>query len=138
MHDQCLASGITAYYWKIPTWAKKAGFPLRSEALGNDYGEAKCRCDEILNPQLDAWRRRKKGDAPYPSSRAALGTFDWMAAIAKSSPKWPTHSKTHKSYDAVLRLASDHKLKDGRKFGTLMLTSITPGVADRLYESCLL
>ena len=41
--------------------------------------------------------------------------------------------KNRKSYDAALRLASQHTLKDGRKFGMLSLTSITPGAADRLY-----
>ena len=56
MHDHLRTDGLTSYYWKVPTWAKKEGFPLRSEALGLDYGEAKRRCDDLLNPQLDAWR----------------------------------------------------------------------------------
>jgi hypothetical protein len=132
MTDQRLAGGATAYYWKVPSWAKKGGFPLRSEALGNDYGEAKRRCDEILNPQLDAWRT--KADTPSGESKGGVGTFDWMAALAKSSPKWPKNAKSRKSYDAVLRLVSSYQLKDGRKFGTLMLTSITPGTADRLFD----
>ena len=31
-------------------------------------------------------------------------------------------------------LASQHKLKDGRTFGSLALNSITPGAADRLFD----
>jgi hypothetical protein len=124
MTDQRLTGGTTAYYWKVPSWAKKGGFPLRSEALGTDYGEAKRRCEEILNPQLDAWRT--KPDTPNCESKGGVGTFDWMVALAKSSPKWPKNVKSRKSYDAVLRLVSCYQLKDGRKFGTLMLTSITP------------
>ena len=32
-----LKSGATAYYWDIPTWAKKKGCSLYSEPLGADY-----------------------------------------------------------------------------------------------------
>ena len=132
MDDLVLASGATAYYWKPPSWARKAGFTARSEALGCDYGVAKRRCDEILNQQLDAWRA--KGDASSPSSTAS-GTFNWMVSIYKSSPKFKDKElKTRKSYDGVLRLVSEYKLTDGRPFGTLMLASITPGAADRLYD----
>ncbi len=56
-----------------------------------------------------------------------------MIATYKSSPLYrKLAAKTRKSYDAALRLASQHKLKDGRTFGILPLTSITPGAADRL------
>ena len=51
-----LRSGATAYYWVFPTWAKKDGCTLNIEALGTDYADAKKRCDEVLNPQFDAWR----------------------------------------------------------------------------------
>jgi hypothetical protein len=127
-----LRSGATAYYWVIPTWAKNNGCTLHIEALGTDYADAKKRCDEVLNPQFDAWRKCE--EIALPSDRAVPGTFDWMVAIYKSSPlyrKLPV--KTRTSYDAALRLASQHKLKDGRDFGALSLTSITPGAADRLY-----
>jgi hypothetical protein len=127
-----LKSGATGYYWDVPTWAKKNGCTLGIEALGTDYGDAKKRCDEILNPQFDAWRKREE-IAP-PSDRVALGTFDWMVSIYKSSPHYKKlASKTRKSYDSVLRLVSQYKLKDGRTFGALLLDTITPGTADRLY-----
>ena len=51
-----LKNSVVAYYWAAPTWAKKTGVPVVAEALGNDYATAKLRCDEILNPQFDAWR----------------------------------------------------------------------------------
>jgi hypothetical protein len=106
---------------------------MKGEALGTDYGEAKRRCDEILNPQFAAWRRR--GEEPSPTERAATGTFDWMVAVYKTSPKYrEKNPKTRKSYDAVLKLVSSYVLKDGRTFGVLTLASITPGAADRLYE----
>ena len=128
-----LKSGATGYYWVPPTWAKRDGCALEVEALGSDYGSAKRRCDELLNPQLDAWRKRE--EIPPASNNTASGTFDWMVAIYKSSPLYQKLAvKTRKSYDAALKLASQHKLKDGRTFGRLPLTSITPGAADRLYD----
>jgi hypothetical protein len=127
-----LRSGATAYYWVIPTWAKKTGCILGVEALGTDYADATKRCDELLNPQFDAWR---KGAAiALSTDQAFTGSFDWMVAVYKSSPLYSKlPRKTRKSYDAALRLASEHTLKDGRKFGMLSLSSITPGVADRLF-----
>ncbi|MGA7017761.1 MAG: tyrosine-type recombinase/integrase, partial [Pseudolabrys sp.] len=80
----------------------------------------------------DAWRKREQ--ITLLSDHAAPGSFDWMTAVYKSSPLYrKLPAKTRKSYDAALRLASQHTLKDGRKFGMLSLTSITPGAADRLY-----
>ncbi len=131
MVERRLRSGQTGYYWVPPTWAVKAGCP-KGEALGSDYGEAKRRCDELLNPLYDAWRTR--GELPAPGDRPALGTFDWMAALYKTSPKYTEKpAKTRKSYDAALKLVSEHKLKDGRNFGALSLKSITSGAADRIY-----
>jgi hypothetical protein len=128
-----LKPGTVAYYWVVPTWAKQKGCGLEIEALGTDYAEAKRRCDELLNPQLDAWRKREV--ITNPSDHRVLSTFDWMVAIYKSSPLYQKlPAKTRKSYDAALRLASQYALKDGRTFGMLYLNSIIPGPADRLFE----
>ncbi len=127
-----LKSGATGFYWVPPTWAKRNGCSFETQALGTDYADAKKRCDKLLNPQFDAWRKQEK--ITLPSNHAGPGTFDWMIAIYKSSPLYrKLAAKTRKSYDAALRIASEHKLKDGRTFGILLLTSITPGAADRLY-----
>jgi len=128
-----LKTGATAYYWGPPTWATKRGCPLTFESLGGDYGEAKRRCDEILNPQFDAWRTRST--APIVEAAAKVGTFDWLTGIYRSSPKFTDRPpRTRKSYDSALALVADYKMKDGRRFGSLALASIQPGVADRLYD----
>jgi hypothetical protein len=133
MASKRLKTGVTAYYWAPPTWALKAGCPVGREALGIDYGVAKERCDVLLNPQFDAWRLGAK--APALPDRIAIGTFDWLVGLYKSSPKYRDKPpKTRKSYDAVLRLVADYSLTDGRGFGTLSFASIVPGAADRLYE----
>ncbi len=128
-----LKSGVVAYYWDAPTWAKRNSCPVAGEALGTDYAVAKQRCDQVLNPQFDAWRTH---GVEIAVTRGPLpGSFDWMVAVYKSSPKYSKKPiGTQKSYDSVLRLVSTHKLKDGRLFGSLSLASIAPGAADRLFE----
>jgi hypothetical protein len=129
-----LKSGATAYYWGVPTWTKKKGCTLGSEALGNDYAIAKQRCDEVLNPQFDGWLA---GNSPKAimSDRPAVGTFDWMVSIYKTLPKYTRRpEKTRKSYDNALRLISQHRLKDGRLFGSLSIASIKPATADVLFD----
>lgn len=129
-----LKTGATAYYWDVPTWAKKKGCALGSEALGGDYARAKQRCDEILNPQFDAWRTASSVNAVI-SNRPAVGTFDWLVSIYRSLPKYTRRpERTRKSYDSALRLVSQHRLKDGRLFGSLSIASIKPATADILFD----
>ena len=129
-----LKSGAVAYYWNIPTWAKKKGCPLERAGLGSDYAGAKQRCDDVLNPQFDAWLAGSSPEATV-SDRPTVGTFDWMAGIYKTLPKYTRRpEKTRKSYDSALRLVSQYKLKDGRLFGTLPLASIKPATADILFD----
>jgi hypothetical protein len=128
-----LKSGVVAYYWDAPTWARRSGCPVASEALGTDYAVAKQRCDDVLNPQFDAWRTN--GEIDSTRDRPLPNSFDWMVAIYKTHPKYKKKpAKTRKSYDSVLRLVSKHVLKDGRTFGSLSLNSITPGATDRIFE----
>jgi hypothetical protein len=129
-----LKSGGVAYYWHTPSWAKKKGCALPGQALGSDYGHAKQRCDEILNPQFDAWLAGTSGEA-IKANKPLLGTFDWLVSVYKSLPKYTRRpEKTRKSYDNALRLVSQHKLKDGRLFGGLSIMSIKPATADVLFD----
>jgi hypothetical protein len=58
-----------------------------------------------------------------------------MVSLFRSSPRYgDLQQKTRKSYDSVLKLVSDHMLKDGRRLGSVSLASITPGAADRIYK----
>jgi hypothetical protein len=129
-----LKTGATAYYWDVPTWAEKKGCTLGSEALGGDYALAKQRCDEVLNPQFDSWRVGGSASVVM-SNRPAAGTFDWMVSIYKSLPKYTRRpERTRKSYDSAIWLVSQHKLKDGRPFGTLSIASIKPATTDVLFD----
>src|SRR5687768_11314201 len=117
-----LKGGAVAYYWDVPTWAKRAGCTLHGEALGTDYAQAKNRCDTLLNPQFDAWRLR---DGDFNGGKTIFGSFDWMVGVYKASPQYSGNSRKYrKDVDALLSLVSNHKLKDGRTFGLLLLKSI--------------
>ena len=50
------SKGVVRYYWNAPSWARKRGCPIKSEALGSDYAVAKARCDTFFNPLFDSWR----------------------------------------------------------------------------------
>jgi integrase len=128
-----LTKGAVAYYWQPPSWAKAGDCPIGAVALGSDYGAAKERCDSTINPQFDAWR--SNGDAPA-IGQSGHGTFDWLVAVYKRSPRYINRpAKTRRSYDQALALASSVTSKSGgRRFGEMQVESITPGVADRIFD----
>jgi hypothetical protein len=133
MTEKRLSTGVIAYYWAPPTRAKKAGYTVTSEALGTDYGTAKKRCDDILNPHYKAWLNKGyEGEAP---SNLRIGSFDWLVSVYKASPKYTKlPPETRSSYDRVLRLVSQYRLSDKRAIGFLPLVVFTPAAADALFE----
>jgi hypothetical protein len=46
------SKGGVRYFWNAPNWARKRSCPVKSEALGADYGAAKARCDAFLNHEV--------------------------------------------------------------------------------------
>ena len=127
-----LKSGRTAYYWSPPTRARQTGCPVQPEALGSDYGIAKQRCDQVLNPQYLAWL--KEGDFD-PAGALLRGTFDWMVSIYKQSRQYKKlPADTQSSYDRMLSAVSKEPLIDRRTFGVLPLAGISPAAADKLFE----
>ncbi|MCA0320677.1 MAG: site-specific integrase [Proteobacteria bacterium] len=123
-----------AYYWNPPTWARKAGCPLDARALGGEFSNAKAHCDDVLNPQFDAWRLGRSGSlAPLGP---LVGSFDWMVSIYKAHPAYQERpAKTQTSYDAALALVSKYTLKNGQDVGSQQINSITPGVVDKLHSA---
>ena len=81
------------YFFNVPTWARKAGCPIRNEALGLDYEAARTRAENVLLPAFDSWRSGGASDKAV-STVAAPGTLDWVFAeyradrrFAKLDPK---------------------------------------------------
>ena len=87
--------------------------------LGDDYGAAKARCDDYLNPLFKSWRTGGASDA----KRAALvGSFDWAVEEHKSSKKYTKLlARTRSGYDRALEDVAGFNLMDGRRFGALHL-----------------
>ena len=67
------------YFFNVPTWARRAGCPISSEALGVDYEAAVTRAEIVLLPAFDSWRSGGASDTAV-SSVAAPGTLDWVFA----------------------------------------------------------
>ena len=128
------SKGVVRYYWNAPSWARKRGCPIKSEALGADYATAKARCDTVLNPLFDSWRTGGASDADV-KKRAIVGSFDWAIASYKATKKYTNRpARTRASYDRALASVADYRLTDGRRFGELSVKSVTPGAVERLYE----
>jgi len=51
-----LRNGAWAHFFNPPTWARRAGCPVASEALGVDYDAAVKRAENVLLPAFDSWR----------------------------------------------------------------------------------
>ena len=131
MEAKPLAGGIR-YFWNAPTWARKRGCPIKSEALGIDYAAAKARCDDYLNPLFNSWLTGGNSDA---KRRAPVGSFDWLVADYKSNKKYTTRPpRTRSSYDRALEDVAGFTLMDGRRFGVLNVNSVKAATVDKLYE----
>lgn len=122
-----------AYYFEPPTWARRAGCLVKAEALGTDYAKAVERAELVLLPAFRSWHTG--GASDLVPAGPAVGSFDWLAAEYRSSPKFLRLTpRDRRDHDHRLKAVADYALKDGRRFGDLMLTKINEGVVDRLYE----
>ena len=131
--------GCWTYYWNVPTWARVAGCPFQNEALGNDYDEVVRRAETVLLPAFDAWRSGTPLDEAKPDAPAKVSTLDWLFAQYRADRKFtklPTRSR--RTREGHLRLVGGHVLNDGRRLGTVRLTSITSAAVDALSEKLLI
>ena len=66
-----LATGLTGFYFNVPTYFRKLGCTIANEPLGRDYAVA-CGNDgkggraAALNALFDEWRAKRDGE-PVPS-----------------------------------------------------------------------
>ena len=127
--------GGVAFYWQPPTWARQCGLPLRPEALGTDFAQAKARC-VTTSLILNSWHGAQTTALVSRIRPWALST-GWWTSIGPRQNGLKLAAGTRADYERVLTLVTQHKLKDGRKFGDLSLNSITPGAADKIHEQIL-
>jgi len=133
-----LKSGVRAYFFNIPTKARKAGCPLHNEALGNDYKAAVDRAENVLLPAFDAWLKRGVSDTTIPSV-TAVGTLDWLFGEYRSDRRFTKlDAKTKRNHENGFKLVGGHILKDSRRLGEARVTAITTATTDVIYEALLL
>ena len=131
-----LKNGRWAYFFEPPTWARKQGCQIESEALGLDYAAAVERAEHILLPAFDSWRSR--GLTDMAPSFAVPGSFDWLAGVFKAHQKWKEiDHKTQRLYEQGLALFADHELKDGTRAGSKQISQFTKAFVDAIYAKLL-
>jgi hypothetical protein len=127
-----------AHFFHVPTWAKRTGCPLHSEALGLDYAAAVKRAEDILLPAFDAWRTGDTSTATTPAI-AAVGTLDWMFAEYRADRRYTKlDPKSKRNHEVGFRLVGGYVLKDGTRLGEKRLTVIDTALTDDLYEKLLI
>lgn len=133
---KALKRGGWAYFFEPPTWARKQGCTISSEALGEDLAVAQDRVKNVLLPAFDSWRSGGLTDMS-PASPVS-GTFDWLVWIFKTHQKWKeVDHKTQRLYDQGLALFANHELKDGSRAGSKQIATFTRGFVDAVYAKLL-
>ena len=126
-----------AYFFEPPTWARKQGCQIGPEALGQDYTAAVERAENVLLPAFDSWRSR--GLTEMAPASSVPGSFDWLVAIFKAHQKWrEIDHKTQRLYEQGLALFADHKLKDGTRAGSKLLSQFSKAFVDAVYAKLLI
>lgn len=132
-----LRNGAWAHFFNPPTWARRAGCPVASEALGVDYDAAVKRAENVLLPAFDSWR--SGGASDKVESPAKAGTLDWLFAEYRTDRRFTKlDAGTRRVHETGFRLVGQYELKDGRRLGQASLSAITTAVADTLYEKLLI
>jgi hypothetical protein len=125
------------HYFNVPMWARKAGCPIKNEALGADYEAAVARAETVLLPAFDSWRSGGASDESA-SAVVAPGTLDWVFAEYRADRRFTElDAKTRRIHEGGFRLVGGYMLKDSRRLGTVRLALITTAVTDVVYEKLL-
>jgi hypothetical protein len=129
--------GGWGYFFNVPTWARKAGCPVRNEALGTEYAAAVQRAETVLLPAFDSWRSGATSDESA-STVTAPGTLDWVFAEYRADRRFTKlDPRTKRNHEVGFRLVGGYALKDGRRLGQARLAAITTAATDAIYEKLL-
>ncbi len=125
-----------AFFFNVPTWARKAGCPVRNEALGADYDVMVQRAETVLLPAFDSWRSGGTSDASV--SVVAPGTLDWVFTEYRADRRFTKlDRRTQRNHEVGFNLVGNYQLKDGRRLGQARLALITTAITDVVYEKLL-
>jgi len=134
-----LKTGGWGYFFHVPSWAKKAGCPVRNAPLGTDYDAAVDRAEKILLPAFDEWRNGGVTASASSAAGAAFGTLDWMFAEYRADRRYTKlDPKSKRNHEVGFNLVGGYVLKDGKRLGEKRLTAIDTALADDLYEKLMI
>jgi hypothetical protein len=130
-------AGGWGYFFHVPSWAKKAGCPVRNAPLGTDYYDAVQRAEKMLLPAFDDWRTGGAASSSSPAI-AAFGTLDWMFAEYRADRRYTKlDPKSKRNHEVGFKLVGGYVLKDGKRLGEKRLVVINTALIDELYEKLL-
>jgi hypothetical protein len=134
-----LASGVTGFYFTVPTRYRQMGCTISNEPLGSNYADA---CGEdgkggraaALNGLFNEWWKAKNGEPV--ESIARYGTVDWLFREYKASTGYleRVSERSRPDYERTMLLLADIVTKSGDRVGARSIKSITPLSADKLYN----
>src|SRR2546430_500179 len=121
-----LKNGAWAFFFHVPSWARKAGCTVESGRLGTDYAAAVSRAETILLPAFDAWRTGNASPSPTAAqATAAFGTLDWMFAEYRADRRFTKlDAKSKRNHEVGFKLVGGYILKDGKRLGEKRLSAI--------------
>jgi hypothetical protein len=133
-----LASGVTAYYYDIPTRYRALKCPVPNEPLGTDFAAA-CDKAKTLNGLFDEWDQRRKGLPISTPNEPKYGTVEWLFREYKQSLAYTKKvaQRSRKDYEWAMSLLCDVLTKRGDRVGSRPIRTITPRGADKLYQKIL-
>jgi hypothetical protein len=122
-----------AYYFTVPSWARERGCTVEDKALGMERDAAYDYAETVLLPQFDSWRTGGLSD--LAEVRGAVGTFDWMVTTFKADKKYRKLSAgQQRNHERGFGMVANYVLTNGRRVGSLPVSSISTKMADRLLE----
>ncbi|WP_298102474.1 hypothetical protein [Bradyrhizobium sp.] len=126
-----------AYFFCVPTWARKAGCVVNNEPLGTDLDVANERAEKFLLPVFDAWRSGDTKTTTTPAT-ATFGTLNWVFAEYRADRRYTKlDAKSKRNHENGFKLVGGYALKDGTLLGNRRVSLIDTSVTDALYEALL-
>jgi hypothetical protein len=140
-----LASGLTGFYWNVPSYYRKLGCTIPNEPLGTDY-EMACGSDgnggrgAALNGLFGEWNGKRCGESAPTGRLYRFGTVDWLFREYKSNKAYleKVAPRSRPDYERAILLIADTLTKNGDRVGSHSVRSITPRGADKIYEKIIL
>jgi len=125
------------HFFNIPTWARKAGCPVKNEALGTDYVSAVNRAETVLLPAFDSWASGGASDQKATVVVAPF-TLDWLFGEFRADRRFTMlNARTRRIHEVGFRMVGNYRLNDGRRLGQMRLSAIEPAITDDLYARLL-